>query len=97
MKKLFLLPLLILALSGCKQNQISYGLVKLTKEQSLTVAYGVSAISYLGSTYDYIAFDCSYSNQVMVQVEVQTRRLASEKLVHTYFYGTNLNVVVWGE
>lgn len=95
MKKLFLLPLLALSLSGCQKTIEVSRWYELNSQQSLTVTYGVKDISFLSGEYSSIAYKWECESSI-AQVEVRTKGLNNEKVVYTTFIGTNINIVVWG-
>lgn len=91
MKKLFLLPIVILGLCSCATDTPATTWIKVSGNEVITVFYGSEYRSYFAENCDYLAYQHSNSYQtikVKYHIKEQTQK------VDTYM-GNNLNIVVW--
>lgn len=109
MKKLFLLPLLTLTLTGCGMSfsnketnnpsanqsaQISEEWHVVDSEHTLGIYYGKDIMVYLPDDYDFVSYQII--QEPIITVNVKKRAKGNETEKTDIFIGNNISVVVWG-
>lgn len=96
MKKLFLLPILALSMSGCSTDTTLVAWTELDSSAALTITYGTASTSFIGEEYSSVLYRWTNKSNCVIRVEVQTKSLKNENIANITFIGTNINIVVWG-